>query len=102
MQLVRSEIEEKVSKVRKDAIALSIGGAVAYAGLLAISAGVILVLANWIPAWIAALIVGAVLVVGGAALLFAGKVGLQHLDPVPRKAVQSVRTDFRTIQQAAR
>jgi hypothetical protein len=83
-------------------MALAAGAAIAYVGLMGITAGVILMLSLTMAAWIAALIVGAGLVLAGGALLFIGKIGLGHLDPMPRRTIQSVRTDFRTIQHAAR
>lgn len=102
LQLARLEIDDRVAKARKEVLALAIGGAVAYAGLLAICAGLILVLSSWMASWIAALIIGALLVIGGAVLLLVGKVGLQNIDPVPRKAVEGLRMDIRTLQHAAR
>jgi uncharacterized membrane protein len=102
VELARREIEEKLSKARKELMALAAGAALAYVGLLGITAGVILVLSLTMAAWLAALIVGAGLVLAGGALVLIGKYGLGHLDPMPRRAIQSVRTDFRTIQHAAR
>jgi uncharacterized membrane protein len=102
VQLARQEVEEKLSKATKEVAALAAGAAIAYVGLMGITAGVILVLSLAMAAWIAALIVGAVLVLAGGALVLIGKYGLGQFDPMPRRAMQSVRTDFRTIQHAAR
>jgi membrane protein len=101
-QLARGEIEKKISTAGKEALALAAGAAVAYAGFLAISAGIILVLSLFIATWLAALLVGAGLLAGGAGLLLIGKYGLSGIDPVPRNSVESVRADFRALQHAAR
>src|SRR5690606_11324447 len=102
MELAKRELDGKLSTAKKEAAALAVGGAVAYAGMLCLCAGIILVLANWMAPWLAALIVGALVTGGGAALIVIGKLGLQRLDPVPRDSIRSVRADFTTLQHAAR
>ena len=67
--LAKAEVKEKVTGVAKKAITFSIAGVLAYAGLLVVLAAVILaVIALGVVAWLAALMVGAV-VLAGAFLL---------------------------------
>ena len=56
--LAKTEMSQKAAQVGKDVGFLAAGGALAYAGLLAILAGVIAVLGLVIPIWLAALLVG--------------------------------------------
>src|SRR5689334_12723603 len=57
--LARTELTEKASRVGKDIGILAVGGLVAYAGLLAIIAAVIFLIATWgVPLWVSALVVG--------------------------------------------
>ena len=67
--LAKAELTRTETQAGKDIGVLVIGGAVAYAGLLALLAAAILALATVLPAWLAALIVGLVVAGVGALLL---------------------------------
>jgi hypothetical protein len=57
--LARTELTEKASQVGKDVAMLAVGGLVAYAGLLGIIAGVIVLIAEQgVPLWASALMSG--------------------------------------------
>jgi len=92
--LAKNEMTQKAAKAGKDAAALAIGGAVAYAGLLAIVAAVILLLvhANVTP-WVAALLVGIIVVVIGGAMVMKGLRALKHSDMAPRKTMETLKED---------
>jgi hypothetical protein len=91
--LAKVEITGKAKHVGKNVGYLVIGGAVAYAALLAIIAAIIMLLASVLPHWGAALIVGAV--VGGIGWLLIGKamVALQQTELTPRETVDSLKED---------
>jgi len=92
--LAKSEITQKVSLVGKDVGMLAAGGAVAYAGLLAIVASVIIGLANaGIPWWASALLVGIVVAGTGGFLVQRGINALKHEDLAPRETVETVKED---------
>ena len=57
--LAQVEISAKATRVGKQVGYLAVGGAIGYAGVLAIMAGIIMGLSYFIPAWAAALLVGA-------------------------------------------
>ena len=61
MKLASTEIDHKLDKVKTQATAFALGGAFLHAALLAIVAGLVLLLAEAMNPWIAALIVGVVL-----------------------------------------
>src|SRR5437870_5572019 len=68
--LAKTEMSQKAARVGKDVGFLAAGGAVAYAGLLALIAGVILLLAQFgLAAWLAAMLVGLVVAGAGAFLV---------------------------------
>jgi hypothetical protein len=102
IELGRREFDQKLAKAKKELMALAIGGAVLYAGLLALGATVVLVLMLWMDAWVAALIVGGALLIVGTSLFLIGRYGLSDLEVAPRRTIESLRMDVRTIQQAAR
>jgi uncharacterized membrane protein YqjE len=64
--LAKVELSEKAARVGKDVGLISVGGALAYAGLLTLVAALVIGLAqaglDW---WVAALIVGIVVTIGG-------------------------------------
>ena len=93
VSLAKLEITQKAKHVGRNVGYLVIGGAVAYAALLAIIAAIIMLLARVMPNWGAALIVGAV--VGGIAWLLIGKamVALQQTDLTPRETVETLKED---------
>ena len=108
--LVRDEIRmaqlEITSKAKKTGTGLGLfGGAGVFAwfGFGALVAAAILGLAHAVPAWLAAVIVGAVLLlVAGVAALLGRKEVAQATPPVPEETISSVKTDVRTVKQAAK
>jgi hypothetical protein len=91
--LAKVEITQKAKSVGKNVGYLVIGGAVAYAALLAIIAAIIILLAKVVPDWGSALIVG--VVVGGIGWLLIGKamMALQQADLTPRETVETLKED---------
>jgi len=92
--LARTELTEKASRVGKDLGVLAVGGLVAYAGLLAIIAAVILLIATWgVPLWVSALIVGAIVAGIGALLVQRALAALKQQDLTPRQTIDSIKED---------
>jgi len=92
--LAKTEITQKLSLVGKDVGMLAAGGAVAYAGLLAIVASVIIGLANaGLPWWASALLVGVVVAGTGGFLVQRGINALKHEDLAPRETLETVKED---------
>jgi Putative Actinobacterial Holin-X, holin superfamily III len=91
--LAKVEITQKAKYVGRNVGYLVIGGAVAYAALLAIIAAIIMLLAKVLPDWGSALIVG--VVVGGIGWMLIGKamMALQKADLTPRETVETLKED---------
>jgi hypothetical protein len=102
VQLFRVETEQKLTRAQRYAIVLGAGGLVAFIGFVALVASLILVLALAIPAWISALVVGALMVVIGALALIMGKNRLAREQLAPRETVRSVKHDVDTVREAIR
>ena len=96
--LAKVEITNKASKIGKNIGSLVIGGAVAYAGVLAIGAAVIMLLGRVIPMWLSALIVG--LIVVGVAWLMISKAitELREVELKPEETVESLKEDAQWIK----
>jgi len=91
--LARTEVTQKASKVGKDIAILAVGGAVVYAGVLALIAAVIIVLANFMPWWLSALLVGIVVAAIGYALVQRGMSALKKENLAPRQTMETLKED---------
>jgi hypothetical protein len=98
MALAQAEMTRKATKAGKNVGYLAIGGAVGYAGLLAIIAGVIMGLSYLMPAWIAALLVGVVIAIASYLLISSGLAALKNMDPKPTETVETIKEDARWLK----
>ena len=96
--LAQVEITQKASKAGKNVGYLAVGGFVGYAGLLAIIAGVILAMANFMPAWLAAIIVGAIIGVVSYVLVSSALTELRNMDVAPTETVETIKEDARWLK----
>jgi len=92
--LAKQEMSQKLSHIGKDIGFLAAGGAVAYAGLLAILAAIVALLAeNGMSWWASALIVGLVVLAIGGFLVWNGLNALKREDIVPRQTMETLQED---------
>lgn len=92
--LAKTEISQKAVSVAKDVGFMAAGGAIAYAGLLAICAALILILGQaGLTWWASALLVGIVVAAAGGFLVWKGLQALRRLDLVPRQTLESLKED---------
>ncbi len=91
--LAKTEMSQKATRVGKDIGFLAAGGAVAYAGLLAILAGIIVLLGQVIPMWLSALLVGLVVAGVGYFLVRKGLDALKQEDLAPRQTIETLKED---------
>jgi alkylation response protein AidB-like acyl-CoA dehydrogenase len=100
VELARTEMTAKASRIGREVGFLAIGGAVAYAGLLAVLAAVIIVLAQLgLPWWLSALVVGLAVAGLGYFLVRKGLDALKHLDAAPRQTLESIKEDARWAKE---
>jgi uncharacterized membrane protein YqjE len=100
VQLARTEMTEKLSRLTTNLISVGAGGFVAYLGGLALMAALILAirdLANISLAW-SALIVGAILAIVGYVMLQKGMKELKGADLAPRRSVENIKDDVQSIK----
>ncbi|MDP8949979.1 MAG: phage holin family protein [Actinomycetota bacterium] len=93
VNLAKTEMSQKASRVGKDVGFMAAGGAVAYAGLLAIVAGVIALVGLVIPLWLSALLVGLVVAAIGYFLVRKGLDALKQEDLAPRQTIETLKED---------
>ena len=100
VQLARTEMTEKISKLTTNLISVGAGGFVAYLGGLALMAALILAirdLANISLAW-SALIVGGILAIIGYVMLQRGLKELKQVELAPRRSVENIKDDVQSIK----
>ena len=97
--LAKLEITQKAKYLGRNVGYLVVGGAVAYAGLLAVIAAIIMLLDRVMPAWGAALLVG--VLVAGIAWWLIGKAlsALQQAELTPRETVETLKEDATWMKQ---
>jgi len=97
--LAKVEVTQKAKYVGRNVAYLVVGGAVAYAALLAILAAIVMLLARVMPNWGATLIVG--VVVAGIGWMLIGKAltALQQADLTPRETVETLKEDATWMKQ---
>ena len=93
VRLAKVEIGQKATTAATNTGLVLGGGALIHAGLIALGLALIIGLTAFMPLWLAALIVGAVVVGSGWMLMAKGLAGLKNLDPVPQQTVQSLERD---------
>src|SRR3712207_5355682 len=95
VNLAKTEMSDKASRAGKHVGVLAAGGALAYAGLLAVLAGIIALLSNVMPLWASALLVGIVVAVVGYLLVRRGLDALKREDFTPRETIETLKEDQR-------
>ncbi len=101
--LAKNEMTQKAVEAARNAAALAVGGLVAYTGLLAIVAAVILLLVHYgVTAWVSALLVGIVIAAVGGALVLKGLTALKHTDLAPRQAIETLKEDAQWAKDQTR
>ena len=93
VNLAKVEISQKASRAGRHVGVLAAGGAVAYAGLLAILAGIIILLNYVMPLWLSALLVGLVVAVVGYLLVRKALDALKREDFTPQQTMESLKED---------
>jgi len=103
VDLARTEMTRQASKAGKDVASMAVGGAVAYAGFLAIVAAIILALgALGLPLWVSALIVGIVIAGIGYVLIQRGRDALKKVNVAPRQTVETLKEDAEWAKEQTR
>ena len=91
--LFKAELNEKLSQMGLGAAALVAGGVIAFSGWFALLAAAILGLSYVVAPWLAALIVGVIVIALGAGLALFGKSRLKADALVPHRTLNSLRED---------
>ena len=91
--LAKVELTQKATRAGRNVGFLVLGGAVAYAALLALVAAIIILLANVMPWWVAALAVAILIGIIGAVLISKALAALKKMDATPHQTVETLKED---------
>jgi Putative Actinobacterial Holin-X, holin superfamily III len=103
IQLARTELTEKASRMSKGAAFVVGGGLLAYGGLLAIVGAVVLgLIAFGLPPWASALFAGVVVAGVGYLLIRSGLAMLHPRDLTPRQTLDTLKEDAQWLKSQTR
>jgi MFS family permease len=99
VSLAQAEMTQKAVRAGKNVGFLAVGGAVGYAALLAAVTGAIIVLANFIPAWLAAFIVAAIVGAVAYFLVTSALAELKKANMAPTETVETIKEDAKWLKK---
>ena len=103
MKLAQTELQEKGKKAGIGAGLFGAGGLVAFFGAATLIAAAVLGLATAVEPWLAAVIVGVVLLAAAGVAALLGKKQIDEATPpAPERAMRSVKRDVDTVKRRAR
>jgi hypothetical protein len=100
--LARAEVLDRLGQLGTGAAELAIGGVLAFAGFLVLLAAAVLGLSNVLPAWLAALIVGLVVLAIGGFFVLKGRRDVEPANLVPRRTLRTLRDDAEWAKEQMR
>lgn len=99
IELAKVELGQKANRVGRNVGYLVLGGAVAYAALLALLAAIIIALANVLPWWAAAFIVAVVVGIVAAVMISKALAALKQTELAPRQTTETLKEDVQWAKQ---
>jgi uncharacterized membrane protein len=100
-ELAKHELGDRLNEAKRQAVPLTLGAVALIGGSLTLLAAAVLALGLVLPVWLAALLVGVVMVVVGGTSVWSGKTKLAHLSFTPEATLENVRRDVRAIKRGA-
>jgi membrane protein len=103
IQLAKTELSEKASKVARNSSFVAAGGALAYGGVLTIIAAIVLAMIQaGLSAWSAALITGIAVAAVGYLLIRSGLSGFRAQTLAPRETIETLKEDAQWLRTQAK
>lgn len=101
MQLVSTEVGHKSKRAMLDLSLMLLGGAVAHAGFLTLIFGAVVALSAIVATWLAAVVLGGVVMGFGVLTLWAALKAFRRIDRVPKRTLESFQDDKDLLKGAA-
>jgi hypothetical protein len=91
--LAKAEMSEKAHQATTGVTSLAVGGMVTFASILVLLFSAVYALAQVVELWLAALIVGLIVLVVGVVMLQKGRSNLKAKNLVPHRTMKTLRED---------
>ena len=98
--LAKNELAETIGRAKNDVVSLSIGALILVLAAFALLASAIFGLSLFIPAWAAALSIGALLGIIGFLLIRSSLKDFSKLELAPKRSLTSLRNDVHFVKEA--
>ncbi|MEL7558184.1 phage holin family protein [Stutzerimonas chloritidismutans] len=98
LALAKAEMSESIRATKAGAGSVATGGAVLLGGFIVLLMSAVFALSNVVEPWLAALIVGAVVVVIGMIMVSSGKKKFQASSFKPERTIHSVNKDKEAVK----
>jgi hypothetical protein len=98
LALAKTELELKLRRVKAEAAAIAVGGALLHTAALSLAAAAILLLSQVMLAWLAAAVVAIALGAAGAVLLKRGS-NVHASELAPTHTIENVRRDVKAFTE---
>jgi uncharacterized membrane protein YqjE len=102
LRLAQAEGSEKMSKAMTGLIAIIAGLLVAICALLVLLQALVIALSNYMPAWVASLVVGVGVALIAFIMIWQGQRSLSAEHLAPERTIRSLRRDSRMVMEKAR
>jgi len=97
--LAKSEFTDKAAAAGKDIGLVAAGAFVGYAGLLSLTAAIVILLGYVIPIWASALVIGVVMAVAAYLLVMSGLTHLKKANWAPEETIGSIKEDAEWLKK---
>jgi len=97
--LAKSEFTDKAAAAGKDIGLVAAGAFVGYAGLLSLTAAIVILLGYVIPIWASALVIGVVMAVAAYLLVMSGLTHLKKANWAPEETIESIKEDAEWLKK---
>lgn len=102
VRLAKAELTEKVTQVETGAVSFVIAYVLSFLGVLFLLQAAVIALADVVPAWLAAVIVGAVVLAIGLIFLGKARKNLSMKNMALKATSESLRRDKQVLKEATR
>jgi hypothetical protein len=102
VRLAVREVQDKARHAGFGVASIGAAGLLAGYGLAIVLAGVVLLVALVLPAWVAAMIVGAVVLLAAGVAALVAKKQFTRSAPMPSEAVEHAKEDVQVVREAAK
>ena len=93
IELAKTEITQKATAAGKDIAYMAVGVAVAYVGAIVLAFAIVYLLGEFLPLWVAALIVGGVVAAIGYFIAQSGLSKLKRTSLTPQRTIETLKED---------